>query len=83
MAKKKNVRKEIRGESSSNVLLKEDTVIDSFAKDLLVCPFCGWEHDPVDMGLGRKSYGYVRCHECGETFSFETTQKIVYTTKQE
>lgn len=57
--------------------------IDTFAKDDLVCPFCGWQHDPDDLGVRKKSSGFIRCVDCGETFSFESTKKVVYTTYQE
>jgi transcription elongation factor Elf1 len=52
---------------------------DTFAREVLVCPHCGYEHDAVDM-IGKKSEGTVKCMDCGEAFSFEATVRTYYST---
>ena len=53
---------------------------DTFARDVLVCPFCGHEHEPSDLKVEKKSGGTVKCGDCGEAFEFEMTEKIAYST---
>jgi len=55
---------------------------DTFAKENLVCPFCGHEHDPEDVGVLKQSSGLVKCGNCGEAFEFEAFTKKVYTTTE-
>lgn len=53
---------------------------DTHARDVLVCPFCGHEHEPEGLRIEKKSAGSVKCGECGEAFEFEVTKKIAYST---
>lgn len=52
--------------------------IDTFAKEELICPYCGWSHDPEIVG--KKQSGLVKCGDCGEAFEFEATKRVVYST---
>jgi hypothetical protein len=55
--------------------------IDTLAKENLVCPFCGWQHDPDDLSLRKgTSSGLIKCSDCGEAFEFEVVRVVAYTT---
>jgi transposase-like protein len=50
------------------------------AEDNLVCPHCGYSHDVDEMDLNLRSSGEFKCLDCGEGFSYDTHQKVTYTT---
>lgn len=52
----------------------------TLAQANLVCPFCGWNHDPEDLSIKRQAHGLVKCSDCGEAFEFEAVRKTVYST---
>lgn len=56
---------------------------DTLAKVFLKCPHCGWDHDPEDLKLGKRSSGLVKCGDCGEGFSYEMFVRKFYSTYTE
>jgi hypothetical protein len=52
----------------------------TLAQENLVCPLCGWKHDPDDLSLRKQQHGLVKCSDCGEAFEFEAVRKTVYST---
>ena len=70
MAKKKNVKEKKH----------EKKEIFRRAEDNLVCPHCEYAHDPDAMDLCLRTSGEFKCLECGEAFSYDTHQRVTYTT---
>lgn len=50
---------------------------DCDGTDNIVCPFCGYEHDPTDFG-GRP--GSHSCDECQKPFRYEADYSVTYST---
>lgn len=58
----------------------EESEHPTFAQDQVVCPFCGWQHEPEELSIKKQHDGLAKCSECGEAFEYEVVVRKAYTT---
>lgn len=57
---------------------------DDDGDDAIICPWCGIEHDPIDVKFpARHDTAHVSCDSCGKPFTVTKTVLIGYETERD